>query len=71
MKVSVSKVFRSSLGLLIAIVMLSQLFIVPTANAADLTTKYRVYEENRPIMEYASLDKAKLMPLSLETAMSS
>jgi len=28
------------------------------ASAADLTTKYRVYEENRIVMEYASKDKA-------------
>lgn len=31
---------------------------VPAALAADLTTKYRVYQENRIIMEYASKDKA-------------
>jgi spore germination protein YaaH len=42
-----------------AIVLLLPLFVIPSADAADLTTKYRVYEENRPIMEYASLDKAK------------
>jgi spore germination protein YaaH len=61
-------VFKSSLGLLIAIVLLSQLFVIPSASAADLTTKYRVYEENRPIMEYASLEKAKIHAAKLRNS---
>jgi spore germination protein YaaH len=52
-------VIKKSLGWLAAIVLLSQLMVISPANAADLTTKYRVYEENRTIMEYPTLDKAK------------
>ncbi len=50
---------QKSFGLFTAIILLAQLLVTPSASAADLTTKYRVYEENRPIMEYATLDKAK------------
>ncbi|MEX2415111.1 MAG: glycosyl hydrolase family 18 protein [Paenibacillaceae bacterium] len=50
---------KKSLGLLVAIVLLAQLMAIHPATAADLTTKYRVYEENRPVMEYAALAKAK------------
>jgi spore germination protein YaaH len=46
------------LGTFAAILLFSQLAVWNAAEAADLTTKYRVYEENRIIMEYASLDKA-------------
>lgn len=50
---------QKSFGLLVAIILLAQLLVTPSASAADLTTKYRVYEENRPIMEYATLNDAK------------
>jgi len=61
-------VFKKSVGLLVAIVLLSQLIMIGSANAADLTTKYRVYEENRPIMEYATLDKAKIHAAKLRNS---
>lgn len=62
------EVFKRLLVLLLAIVLLSPLYVAPSADAADLTTKYRVYEENRPIMEYASLDKAKVHAAKLRNS---
>lgn len=61
-------VFKRSLSLLAVIVLLSQLMVISSATAADLTTKYRVYEENRPIMEYATLDKAKIHATKLRNS---
>src|SRR5690606_33992786 len=61
-----------SLGLLIAILLVMPLVVPSGGSAADLTTKYRLYEANRIVKEYASLDKAiadgkKLMNAHVET----
>ena len=58
MKVSCDDLAKKLLGMLIAILLLSQMIILPQAGAADLTTKYRVYAENKIIMEYATLNQA-------------
>jgi spore germination protein YaaH len=46
------------LGCLLAVVLLLQWVAPAAVHAADQTTKYRLYEENKVIKEYTSLDKA-------------